>query len=71
VDIARPDLVTALSSKIGYDKAAETAHTAYQDGSSLREACGEKFDAKRSAKLQKIAMSHHQYLGMRLVNQVK
>ena len=44
-------LVTALSPKIGYDKAAEIAHTAYQDGSSLREACiklgyltGEEFD---------------------------
>jgi fumarate hydratase, class II len=44
--------VTALSPKIGYDKAAEIAHTAYQDGSSLREACvklgyltGEEFDA--------------------------
>jgi Fumarase C C-terminus len=35
LDIARTELVTALSSKIGYDKAAETAHTAYQDGSSL------------------------------------
>jgi fumarate hydratase class II len=45
-------LVTALSPKIGYDKAAEIAHMAYQDGSSLREACvklgyltGEEFDA--------------------------
>lgn len=45
-------LVTALSPKIGYDKAAEIAHTAYQDGSSLRQAClklgyltGEEFDA--------------------------
>ncbi|MCI0623060.1 MAG: class II fumarate hydratase [Acidobacteria bacterium] len=45
-------LVTALSPKIGYDKAAEIAHTAYQDGSSLREACvklgyltAEEFDA--------------------------
>ena len=44
-------LVTALSPKLGYDKAAEIAHTAYQDGSSLREAClnlgcltGEEFD---------------------------
>jgi fumarate hydratase class II len=31
-------LVTALSSKIGYDKAAEIAHKAYQEGLSLREA---------------------------------
>jgi fumarate hydratase class II len=45
-------LVTALSPKIGYDKAAKLAHTALQDGSSLREACvqlgyltGEEFDA--------------------------
>jgi fumarate hydratase class II len=45
-------LVTALSPKIGYDKAAQIAHTAYEDGSSLREACvkldfltGEEFDA--------------------------
>ena len=45
-------LVTALSPKIGYDKAAQIAHTAYADGTSLREACvklgfltGEKFDA--------------------------
>ena len=45
-------LVTALSPKLGYDKAAEIAHTAYQDGSSLRQACvrlgyltGEEFDA--------------------------
>jgi fumarate hydratase class II len=44
-------LVTALSPKIGYDRAAEIANTAYQDGSSLREACvklgylrGEEFD---------------------------
>jgi fumarate hydratase, class II len=42
-------LVTALSPKLGYDKAA---HTAYKDGISLREACvklgfltGEAFDA--------------------------
>ena len=41
-------LVTALSTKLGY---GEIAHTAYQDGSSLREAClklgyltGEEFD---------------------------
>ena len=47
----RSMLVTALSPKLGYDKAAEIAHTAYQDGSSLREAClklgyltGEEFD---------------------------
>ena len=32
-------LVTALSPKIGYDKAAQIAHTAYEDGTSLREAC--------------------------------
>src|SRR5206468_9452444 len=45
-------LVTALSPKIGYDKAAKVAHTAHHDGSSLREAClklgylgGEEFDA--------------------------
>jgi fumarate hydratase class II len=45
-------LVTALSPKIGYDKAAQIAHTAYADGTSLREACvklgfltGEEFDA--------------------------
>src|SRR5262249_19342141 len=44
-------LVTALSPKIGYDKAAQIAHTAYTDGISLREAClklgfltGEAFD---------------------------
>jgi fumarate hydratase class II len=45
-------LVTALSPKLGYDKAAHIAHTAYKDGISLREACvklgfltGEAFDA--------------------------
>ncbi len=44
-------LVTALSPKIGYDKAAQVAHTAYADGTGLREAClklgfltGEAFD---------------------------
>ena len=44
-------LVTALSPKIGYDKAAQIAHTAYADGTDLREAClklgfltGEAFD---------------------------
>ena len=44
-------LVTALSPKIGYDKAAQIAHTAYAEGTSLREACvklgvltGEAFD---------------------------
>ena len=44
-------LVTALSPKIGYDKAAQIAHTAYADDISLREAClklgfltGEAFD---------------------------
>jgi fumarate hydratase class II len=45
-------LVTALSPKIGYDKAAKVAHTAHHDHSSLREAAlklgylsGEEFDA--------------------------
>jgi fumarate hydratase class II len=45
-------LVTALNPKIGYDKAAKLAHTAFEDGTSLREAClklgylsGEEFDA--------------------------
>jgi fumarate hydratase class II len=45
-------LVTALSPKIGYDKAAKVAHTAHHDNSSLRAAClklgyltGEEFDA--------------------------
>ncbi len=45
-------LVTALTPRIGYDKAAQVAHTAHEDGSSLREACiklgyitGEEFDA--------------------------
>jgi fumarate hydratase, class II len=45
-------LVTALSPKIGYDKAAKVAHTAHHDRSSLREAAlklgylsGEEFDA--------------------------
>ncbi len=45
-------LVTALSPRIGYDKAAKVAHTAHLDNSSLREAClklgyltGEDFDA--------------------------
>jgi fumarate hydratase class II len=44
-------LVTALSPRIGYDKSAEIAHTAYVDRSSLREAClklgyltGKEFD---------------------------
>ncbi|MEK7251124.1 MAG: class II fumarate hydratase, partial [Bacteroidota bacterium] len=44
-------LVTALNPRIGYDKAAKIAHTAYEDGISLREACvklgflsGEEFD---------------------------
>jgi fumarate hydratase class II len=31
-------LVTALSPKIGYDKAAEIAHKAHQEHTSLREA---------------------------------
>jgi fumarate hydratase class II len=44
-------LVTALSPRIGYDKAAQIAHLAYEEGCSLREAClklgflsGEEFD---------------------------
>jgi fumarate hydratase class II len=44
-------LVTALNPVVGYDKAAEIAHTAHVDGSSLREAAiklgflsGEEFD---------------------------
>jgi fumarate hydratase, class II len=44
-------LVTALTPKIGYDKAAKIAHTAYVEEISLREAClklgyltGEEFD---------------------------
>jgi fumarate hydratase, class II len=44
-------LVTALSPKIGYDKAARIAHTAHMEGITLREAClklayltGEEFD---------------------------
>jgi fumarate hydratase, class II len=45
-------LVTAISPKIGYDKAAKIAHDAYVGGLSLREVCvglgyltGEEFDA--------------------------
>jgi fumarate hydratase class II len=45
-------LVTALSPRLGYDRAAQVAHTAYRDGLSLRAAClrlgylsGEEFDA--------------------------
>jgi fumarate hydratase class II len=45
-------LVTALSPKIGYDKAAKVAHEAHVTNASLREAClklgylsGEEFDA--------------------------
>jgi fumarate hydratase class II len=45
-------LVTALTPRIGYDKAAQIAHTAYADSSSLRDAClklgfltEEEFDA--------------------------
>ncbi|PKN16453.1 MAG: class II fumarate hydratase [Deltaproteobacteria bacterium HGW-Deltaproteobacteria-23] len=45
-------LVTALSPKLGYDKAAEIAHTALHGGLTLRQAClqlgylsGEEFDA--------------------------
>jgi fumarate hydratase class II len=44
-------LVTALTPKIGYDKAAKVAHTAHVEHSSLREAAlklgyltGEEFD---------------------------
>jgi len=44
-------LVTALSPVIGYDKCAKMAHVAYENGTSLREAClklgylsGEEFD---------------------------
>jgi fumarate hydratase class II len=44
-------LVTALTPEIGYDRAAKVAHTAFVDGTSLREACvklgylsGERFD---------------------------
>jgi len=44
-------LVTALSPKIGYDKAARLAHTAHEENISLREAAeklgylsGEEFD---------------------------
>ena len=32
-------LVTALNPILGYDKCAKIAHTAYVDGSSLKEAC--------------------------------
>src|SRR5262249_27546285 len=45
-------LVTALAPRIGYDKAAKIARTAYHDGTTLREAClklgfltGDEFDA--------------------------
>ncbi|HEX9709005.1 MAG TPA: class II fumarate hydratase [Candidatus Thermoplasmatota archaeon] len=45
-------LVTALTPKIGYDKAARAAHTAHLEGTSLKEAClklgyltAEEFDA--------------------------
>jgi fumarate hydratase class II len=45
-------LVTALSSKIGYDKSAEIAHKAYHEGTTLRHAAlhlgyvtEEEFDA--------------------------
>jgi fumarate hydratase class II len=45
-------LVTALSPRLGYDRAAQVAHTAHEEGLSLREAClklgflsGEEFDA--------------------------
>lgn len=45
-------LVTALTPEIGYDKAAEVAHTAHKNGTTLRETClalgyldAERFDA--------------------------
>jgi fumarate hydratase class II len=45
-------LVTALNPKIGYDKSAKLAHTAFEEGISLRDAClklgyltAEEFDA--------------------------
>ncbi len=45
-------LVTALTPEIGYDKAAEVAHTAHMEGGTLREVClrlgyltAERFDA--------------------------
>jgi fumarate hydratase class II len=45
-------LVTALSPRIGYDKSAQVAYKAHQEGTTLREACvelgfleGEEFDA--------------------------
>jgi len=45
-------LVTALSPRIGYDKSAQVAYKAHQEGKTLREACielgflrGEEFDA--------------------------
>jgi fumarate hydratase, class II len=44
-------LVTALSPRIGYDKSAQVAYKAHQEGKTLREACvelgfltGEEFD---------------------------
>ncbi|HZV81478.1 MAG TPA: lyase family protein, partial [Geobacteraceae bacterium] len=44
-------LVTALSPRLGYDRAAEIAHTAHRDGLTLRQAClklgaltGKEFD---------------------------
>ena len=50
-------LVTALSPKLGYDKAAKVAHDAYIENLSLREAClklgfltGEEFDQLVRAK---------------------
>ena len=46
-------LVTALSPTLGYDKCAQIAKKAHEDGTSLREAClkmgflsGEEFDRK-------------------------
>ena len=45
-------LVTCLSPEIGYEHASAVAHKAYEEGTSLREAClalgyltGEEFDA--------------------------
>jgi len=45
-------LVTALSPRLGYDRAAEVAHKAHHEGTTLREAAlalgyltGEEFDA--------------------------
>ncbi len=54
-------LVTALSPRIGYDKAAQIAHTAHQDGSSLREACvklGYLTEEEFDAVVRPAAMTH-------------